>query len=294
MKLSKEQQLFRELTDKFNEELYILVDKDINKLLLLQKNDRDTLLVELSKIMMHYDTTDNILNLSSIDKLKITNKLNKIIDDTIKEEVKLETSRLTDVLMKNGLDKYYTNSYILSLGLIFTIKKVDENVLERIIKKTINGKNYSDRIWDNKNKVAKLLRGEVKKFVNGETNLNKIEKLIKNIFNSNAYNTRRLAQTEIARVMEGVNDAWQWEHDIKWVLYSATLDMKTCNDCGQYDGLVFDIDKKPVELPKHPMCRCTYIALPHKGYRPRTRRDNENKHSVNWTTYNDWKKENNL
>ena len=294
MKLSKDQELYRQLTEQFAEELYNLAEKDINKILLLQKNDRDILLVELSKIMMHYNTTDNVLNLSSTEKVKISNKLNKVINEAMKEEIKSETDKITEILKKSGLDKYYTNSYILSLGLIFTIKKVDDKVLNRIIKKTIKGKNYSDRIWDNKNKVAKLLRNEVKKFVNGETNLNKIEKLIKNIFNANAYNTKRLAQTEIARVMEGLNDAWQWENNIKWVLYSATLDMKTCNDCGQYDGLVFDIDKKPVEVPKHPMCRCTYIALPHKGYRPKTRRDNENKHSVNWTTYGKWKEENNI
>lgn len=66
--------------------------------------------------------------------------------------------------------------------------------------------------------MAKLLKVEVKKFLNGETNLNNIEKAIKDKYNSNAFNTTRLAQTEVARVMEGVNDAWEKEHDIEYVM----------------------------------------------------------------------------
>lgn len=294
MKLTSGQEYFRQLTDQFNKELYKESDGEINKILVTQKEDRDELLNEIARIILSFTVVDTVLKLSSTDKFKLNKKLNNSINNIFSNEAKTEIE-ITEYILTSAIsNKYYSNSYILHLGLNFNLKKVNDNTLSRIIKKTIKGKNYSNRIWDNKNQVAKTLKVEIYKFLNGEINVNEIEKVIKARFNSNAYNTKRLVNTEVARVMEEVNNKWQEEYDIEYVIYSATLDSLTCNDCGEYDGQVFKVNEKPVKLPKHPNCRCTYISLPDKNYKPKTRRDNEKQEVVNWTSYKEWKNKNNI
>lgn len=297
MKLSNEQQFYIGLTEGFNEELYNLSDSEINKILSKQKKDRDTLLNEIGKIILTYTIADNILSLSSNEKIKLSKKLNNVISDIFKAQIKDEIYKANDILTTIGLDKYYSNSYTLSLGLDFKLKKVTNKTLNRIIKKTIKGKNYSDRIWDNKNKVAKALRLEIKKFLNGEINLNQIEKVIKTRFNSNAKVTKRLVQNETSRVMNQVNEAFQEDHNIEYVIWSATLDDKTEDYDASLDGKVFrvDDDSRPIPITDtHVGCRCCYISLPSKDYRPSKRLDNKTKEKISYKTYKEWKEEQDL
>lgn len=297
MKVNEDQQFYVDLTEGFNKELYNLSDTEIDKILSKQKKDRDTLLNEVGKIILTYTIADNILDLSSSEKIKLSKKLNNVIVDIFRTQIKDEISKATDILTVIGLDKYYSNSYILNLGLDFKLKKVTDKTLNRIIKKTIKGKNYCDRIWDNKNKVAKALRLEIKKFLNGEINLNEIEKVVKTRFNSNAFNTKRLVQNETSRVMNQVNEAFQKEHNIEYVMWSATLDDKTEDYDASLDGKVFrvDDDSRPIPIDDtHIGCRCCYISLPSKDYRPSKRLDNKTKEKISYKTYREWKSEQDL
>ncbi len=297
MKVNEDQQFYVDLTEEFNQELYNLSDNEINKILNQQKKDRDTLLNEIGKIILTYTIADNILSLSSNEKIKLSKKLNNVIVDIFKSQIKDEISKATDILTTIGLDKYYSNSYTLSLGLDFKLKKVTDKTLNRIIKKTIKGKNYSDRIWDNKNKVAKALRVEIKKFLNGEINLNEIEKIVKTRFNSNAFNTKRLVKNETSRVMNQVNEAFQEEHGIEYVMWSSAIDDKTEDYDASLDGKVFrvDDDSRPIPIDDtHVGCRCCYISLPSKDYRPSKRLDNKTKEKIDYKTYKEWKAEQDL
>ncbi|WP_346879020.1 minor capsid protein [Clostridium sp. UBA7791] len=295
--ISKDQQFYINLTEEFNKELYNISDTEINKILSKQKKDRDTLLSEIGKIILTYTVADNILDLSSHEKIKLSKNLNNIISDIFKAQTKNEISKANDILTMIGLDKYYSNSYTLSLGFDFKIKKITDKALDGIIKKTIKGKNYSDRIWDNKNKVAKALRVEIKKFLNGEINLNEIEKVVKTRFNFNAYNTKRLVQNETSRVMNQVNEEFQEDHNIEYVMWSATLDDKTGDYDASLDGKVFRVDDDSRPMPiddTHIGCRCCYISLPNENYRPSKRLDNKTKEKISYKTYEEWKLEQDL
>lgn len=295
MKLTQNQQLAKEITEQLNEELYNLSDSEINKILKLHKDNRDKILNEVAKVILSYNVENDSLNLTATEKLKLNKKLQDKINDIFKNEAKAEMDKVTKVLKEVTLDKYYSNSYVMSLGLDFTLKKVSDKQLDRIINNTIEGKIFSDRIWDNKNKVAKTLKLEVKRFLNGETNLNSIEKIIKDKYNSNAFNSKRLARTETARVMEQANEVFAKENNIEYQLFSATLDDRTSKVCSGLDGKVFKYDdpNKPV-TPLHPNCRSTLISLPSKDYRPKTRLNNITKERINYKTYQDWKVEQDL
>lgn len=290
MKLTKNQQLYNDLIIKLLSELYN--NLDVNSIYKNIKRDREVILDRISRVLLTYTVDNSKLVLSVGDRDKLYKDLSAIIDNLCKEEITTEKKLITKVLKESAKDRYGINNYILSLGMSFKLKKIADKELDKIIKATVKGKNYSSRIWDNKNQIAKVLKSDIKKFLNGEIDVNSIEKKIKDRFNSNAYNSKRLVETEVARVMEESNNKWQEDRNIEYVMYSATLDSKTCKDCGEHDGEVFEVDKKPIKLPKHPLCRCTYVALPSKDWRPKARLDNKTKENINWQSYKEWEASN--
>lgn len=290
MKLTKNQQLYNDLIIKLLSELYN--NLDVNSIYKNIKRDREVILDRISRVLLTYTVDNSRLVLSAGDRDKLYKDLSAIIDDLCKEEITTEKKLITKTLKKSAKDRYGINNYILSLGMSFKLKKIADKELDKIIKATVKGKNYSSRIWDNKNQIAKVLKSDIKKFLNGEIDVNSIEKKIKDRFNSNAYNSKRLVETEVARVMEESNNKWQEDRNIEYVMYCATLDNKTCDKCKQYDSKVYKKGEEPVKLPQHPLDRCTYVALPSKDWRPKARLDNKTKENINWQSYKEWEASN--
>lgn len=295
MQLNNNQQLFIDSTIEMNKQLYNLTEKQVKQLLLLQKETRDEILSNIANIMLEFTITENqTMNLTSEDKIKLNTQIGKLIDDRVGKEVKNEVDKIETLLIDIAKDKYYMNSFIFALGINFELTKISDKQLKKIIKEKVKGELWSDRIWSNKNQLQKVVRKEIYDFINGKVNVNQISKKIKDLFNQNAYNTSRLVETEIARVMEKANDIWQEDLGIEYVMYSTALDNKVCSKCERFADKIYKTNEKPVELPQHPKDRCTYIALPDKEWKPKTRRDHETNETINYTTYKEWKEKNKL
>lgn len=287
-KLTKDQQFFNDKTLEFAKDIYDKCEEQLTPIYSLQKKNRDDLLTEISKILLSYNIADNILKLSAVEKKKLYLDISNSITDKIKTELKVETNTTKNILLDATKLKYSTNNYIFSLGSDSKLTQAPEKTLDKIINEKIDGEIWSDRIWSKKNQLANDLKTQIKKFLKGEINVNDIEKVIKTKYNSSASDTKRLVNTEICRVQEQSNDVWQHDHNIEYVMYCATLDSHTCSECAELDGKVYKLDEKPVEIPRHPNDRCTYISLPNADFKPSKRMDNETKQNIDWTTYTEW------
>ncbi|MDU1068182.1 minor capsid protein [Clostridium sp.] len=288
--MNRYQKFFAELQEKFTKMLYEEYDLEANKLHELQNANKDILLQKIANIMLNYNISNEFMNLDNKDRLNLRDELFEMISNSFIDEIKSEKENTSNILNNCAKDKFYNNCYLYEFGVInYNLKKVSNKVLKDIINVKIEGKNYSDRIWSNKNDLSKKIKVEVNDFLNGKTSVNEINTRISKRYNQNWDNTNRLVTNEISRVQEGANEVWRDNHNIKKVLYSATLDKHTCSDCGEYDGKVYDVDKTPVDLPKHVRCRCTYISLVSKNWRPKLRMDNETKERINWQSYTEWK-----
>lgn len=289
---NKYQDLFTSLTLYFADELYKRSDDKVLDMQKDQKQNRDNLLTEIASILLSYKILDSKLSLTLGDRTNLYSKLGKIVDNTIKKELKNELYIMEEILKDTCLNKYNTNNYIYSLGKNFKLTQVPDKILDKIINTKIKGEVWSDRLWNNKNETAKDLKLQVKKFLKGDINVNEIEKVIKTKYNANASNTDRLVRTEITRVQAESNEYWAKEHDIKQQMFMATLDNKTSNICRSKDGLVFDIDdsSKPIP-PLHPHCRSCLVNLVSKDWKPKQRYDNQSKQNINWTDYENWSDE---
>ena len=294
MKLNKNQLKFAELQEEMTKQLYEEYDEKVNKLKDLQDKNKIDLLQKIANIMLVYTITKEFVNLNNKDRLKLRSELFATITDNFKNEYDIENNKTYELLNSCSKDKFYSNCYLYSFGVNYNLKPVSEKVLEDIINVKIEGKNYSERIWNNKNDLAKKVKKEVNDFLNGKTTVNEINNRISKRYNQNWNNTDRLVSNEISRVQEGANEVWRKEHNIKYVMYSATLDRHTCSDCGKYDGETFEVNKKPVDLPKHIRCRCTYISIVSKDWKPTLRLDNMTKERINYQTYKEWLEKQNI
>ena len=288
------QQLFIDLKIKLTNEIYEKYSKQINEIARTQKKSVFTILDEIAKIILEYNVKDEVMDISIHDKAKLKKQMNKLINDVFKDEYKIEKDTITSNLINAAKDSYYSNCYIYGLGISYTLKPVKQNVLNKIINKKIDGKTYSNRIWSNKNKVAKMLKKEINDFLNGKTDINSISKNIKNKFDIDYNVSNRLVRTEIAKVQCEANEVWAKNHNIKKQLFCATLDKRTSKICQSLDGKIYDFDDEDKKIPPlHPNCRSCLIDIV-DGWKPKTRLDNETKQKINYKSYEEWKNKKNI
>ena len=276
--------LFNELQVKLAQEIYKIYDKVVNKVAKLHKISKQIILDKIARIILEHNVIDGVMRINTATNIRLKKQLNKFIKEVFKTEYEGENAIVKDTLYNVAQDKYYSDCYLYSIGINYSLKPVKENILKKIINKKIKGKNYSDRIWSNKNKVAKQIRIEVDRFLNGKTDINSINSVISKKFDVNWNNSNRLVRDSIGRVQWDANKVWRKEHNINKVMWDATLDAKTCTDCQQYDGKIYDTNNTPQQ---HVMCRCELIPIV-KGWKPSEKWDNENKQRISYKTYKEW------
>ena len=283
------QQLFCDIKLALINEIYKKYSKQINEIAKIQRKSKQTILDEIAKIMLEYNVTDAIMDISISDKAELKKQMNNLINDVLKGEYESEKDVITSTLNNVAKDSYYSSCFIYQLGMSYKLKPVKQDVLDDIINKKIDGKTYSSRIWKNKNNVAKTIKKEVNDFLNGKTDVNSISKSIKNRFDVNYNISERLVRTEIAKVQCEANEVWANEHNIKKQLFCATLDGKTSKICQSLDGTIYDFDDEHKRIPPlHPNCRSCLIDIV-DGWKPTQRFDNETKQNINYQTYSKWK-----
>jgi SPP1 gp7 family putative phage head morphogenesis protein len=280
---------YREFQEKFSKLIFDNATKAEQKAYILQKQDREEVLNFIAKILLEYTIVDNVLNISSKDQKVIISDFNNIIVKIAKNEYKNENAILDDILTTVTKDKYYTNGYITDVGYSFNLQKITDEEIKKIVNEAVDGKNWSDRLWSNKKELEANLRVEVKKFLKGKTDVNKIGQVIKDRFGQNAFNTKRLTQSEVARCQLEANELFAQNEGVEYMMFTATLDSKTSDFCREHDGNRYGInDPDRPELPAHPFERSLYVNIPSPDWKPKKRRDQQNNEIIDYTTYKDW------
>lgn len=240
MKLTKE--------ELFIESLYKLAGKQLKKIYRNKRLNRDVILQEIANILLTYTIANDVMVMDKKTIDKEYEKISKLIIRISKGEAASQEKIIEELLSSVVKETYSFYSY--NKGL---------KDVRKIIESNFKGKHFSDRVWDNEKEVANHLHKQVNNFLKGKVNVNQIRKDIEKTFNTSAYNSKRLVETEVSRVSGNAFDRYCKETGVKRVRYNATLDSKLCDDCGQYHDKVFDIKDK-LETPRHPLCRCFYTV----------------------------------
>lgn len=284
--------LFKYLFLHFMKSGYSKSKSNMKAAYLLQKENYDKLIKIIGDIAIANVLTDGKLSLNASEKRRLRRKTSKSIITLLKKETSLERKLIKSNLSDITSERYLQQSYLYNIGLNWNISILSEDKLKEIVFRNFEGENWEKRVVKNKRKTARDLKKHVNDFLMGRTTPQEIKKQIKKKYGFNAFETHRLVETEVNRCMNEACEEFAEEHGIQYQMYSATLDRHTCEECREDDGKVFAIhDPSKPTLPRHPLDRCCYIDLPSENWRPKTRRDNENKKTIPNITYNNWRKE---
>ena len=173
------------------------------------------------------------------------------------------------------------------IGMKTDFNLVRQEMVDRAVNAPINGKTFSNRIWDNTNQLANRIYNDVIDCVKNGEQPKHIIKKIKDDYGVSAYQAKRLVNTEVAKVVNAAQmDIYRDSGVVEKVLYTATLEDNTCDTCADLDGKIFDLDKAP-NLPLHPCCRCCLVPMV-DDWKPTKRADNLTKENIDYVTYNEW------
>lgn len=226
----------------FIQGLYDEAEEGTKEIYKEQKKNRDELLQEIALIMLTYTVLDGLMSLTSKDKKKEYNRLSIMVLKSIKGDREVQDKVIMDILTSVVNKTFNFYSYNANLK---DVKKIIEN--------NFIGKHFSERVWENEKEVAKRLHKQVKEFLDGKINVNQIKKDIEKTYRTNAYNAKRLVETEVNRCEDEAFRRFCKETGVKKVRRNEVLDRRTCEECAALDDKVYDLDNAPGVV--HPLCR---------------------------------------
>lgn len=180
----------------------------------------------------------------------------------------LELGAVEQEVMEEHLLKTYGKNYkalMVELGLGSTFVAVSSNVIrDAIYQKWVNGQNFSERIWGNKEKMLGYMQNEFRDGLARGDNYKSLSRAMQKRFEVGAGDARRLVQTEAAFVLNqshrhGYTQNGVIEYDI-----DAVMDGKTSKICRNMDGQRFRFDESVAGLnfpPFHARCRTTFTGV---------------------------------
>lgn len=217
-----------------------------------------------------------------------------VIYARIKKVAVMEIEKLSERLQAVYKESYYgvidDSAKQFDVGINFAI--LNENAIHAAVSSKWHGKQFSERVWDNTDRLATTAQNlVVKSLMSGEAWSKTAEKL-STAFQVEKYNATRLIHTESSHI-HAMADLKAYE-DIgaEQYRYLATLDYRTCERCQQWDNMVLPLSeaREGYNYPVlHPLCRCTTtIAVDLKNRRARDPLTGKNDIVDGSVTYQEW------
>lgn len=194
------------------------------------------------------------------------------------EALKIQTQQSLEVMFSKQLETvngamdnviksgYYHTAYELQkgFGIGWDIAGLDQSQIEKIISKpwAADGKNFSERIWGNKEKLISEVHTELTQDIILGRDPQKAIDAISKKMNTSKTNAGRLVMTEEAYFSSAAQKDCFEELGVEQYEIVATLDSHTSEICRSLDGKVFSMsDYQPgvTAPPFHVYCRSTTV-----------------------------------
>lgn len=194
------------------------------------------------------------------------------------EALKLQMQQSLEVLFGNQLDSfdrgmrelyksgYYRTAFEVQkgFGVGWDFATLDDKQIDKVIRKpwAVDGKNFSERVWGNKQKLINELNQTLtKNIVLGQDPQKAIDEIARKM-NSSKTAAGRLVMTEEAFFSSAAQKDCFTELDVEQYEIVATLDSHTSDICQEMDGKHFPMSQWEVGVtapPFHVWCRTTTV-----------------------------------
>jgi SPP1 gp7 family putative phage head morphogenesis protein len=198
------------------------------------------------------------------NRMKRLDDINKSINKLINAIASKERDAIGKTMRQVYESSYHHAVYEAARmsGLDLQTGPIDEGALETILKKKWSGQNYSERVWNNTQKVADSLKEELMiGALTGKTEKEMTDS-INEQFLSGRNKARRLVRTESSYIHNEAHFQAYKDYGIEEYRFVATLDLRTSQICRERDGSVYRVNDKKIGVnapPMHPWCRSTTI-----------------------------------
>ena len=182
-------------------------------------------------------------------------------------DIQLEMQRLgiqEEQIMNADFSKYYKNNSELVGEQLRIANKVDPEEVKQAVGQiwAEDGKSFSSRIWTDKQALMnKLDTGLTQIMSTGVGRADLIKGLVKEAIATSYANSKRLVITELSRLYNTSTLKRYGEAGIQQVEWLAEIDSRTCPECRAMDGKRMPLSQAKNQIPMHPHCRCTWIAV---------------------------------
>lgn len=222
----------------------------------LQKLEEDPKNKDLIKQIEGQAYGSRLARLSSV-----YNQIEEVLLLLYAEQQKRTKTLLEELARQAYYDKLFNLHQYSGYG--FEFKALSKKQIERVLNSRWYGKNYSEKIWGNREKLAKQLKKELMKNLLMGRPLRDAAKSIEGRFAVGYGAARRLIRTESCYTCNQLQLLSMKEHGVERYIYVAILDLKTSEMCRRLDKKDFAIEEAAVGKncpPMHPWCRSTIIA----------------------------------
>ncbi|TPG71160.1 phage head morphogenesis protein [Brevibacillus laterosporus] len=185
-----------------------------------------------------------------------------------------EQSTCTKHLTHTYQDQYYKTIYEVQkgIGLCYNFSNIDHRKLKMVLDHPWSGENYSNRIWNNREKLAQSIKEELtQKIIQGKSNRD-IANSMASKMEVSKENAKKIIDTESAYLSTKASLDGYHESQIEEYENLATLDRRTSSICQKQDGKVYKLTEAVIGLNCPPFhTRCRTVTVPHLGAKTGTR-----------------------
>lgn len=178
------------------------------------------------------------------------------------QEERVTKKAYKKIIEENGNEAKSDVKKRLKIGGSF--ERIDQSVIEQMLNEKWQGSNYSERVWDNVDQLAK----ELPKLVGGQLLMGqpqeKTSQLISRRFDVAKWKATRLVRTESNYFQNQSELVSYKENGVNYYQFDAIMDSRTSNICREHDGKVYKVSEAKVGTnypPMLPNCRSDTLLV---------------------------------
>lgn len=248
----------KETTEKVDEYL-TNAEKNKEDKYLLNKINNASSETERKELVNIYNAQSAMYRMSRLESIK--NNISIKLIGLAGEEEKINKDHYTKILV-NKDNKFSTLK--LKIQDEGAFNNVTKHMIDEVLEKKWYAKNYSDRIWENKDKLQEALDEILDKGLIQGKSMQKMAREFNEITHAGLYNATRLIRTESAYYHGQVTLKEYDELGVTKYKFTAKLDHRTSATCRKHDDKVYLVSEAKVGLnypPMHPHCRSTTVPV---------------------------------
>lgn len=169
-----------------------------------------------------------------------------------------QISALSRIFETNYFEIYYS----INIEGAEAFTTIDTNAVQHIINQIwcADGKNWSQRIWGNTEKLLETLNEELIDCVVAGKKTTELKNKLQERFGVSYSQADTLARTEIAHIQTQAAKQRYEDYGVREVEIWADEDERRCPECGRLHKKRYPIGAE-VPIPRHPRCRCCIVPV---------------------------------